>query len=61
MSNTMDSGRVLAGEEAAGSAVSWAAVLAGAFVGSAFSIALMALGAVWGSSPSRPGRTTMLR
>ena len=45
MSNTMDSGRVLAGEEAAGSAVSWAAVLAGAFVGSAFSVALIALGA----------------
>lgn len=32
-------------EEAGGSAVSWAAVLAGAFVASAFSIALVALGA----------------
>jgi hypothetical protein len=35
----------LTADEAAGSAVSWAAVLAGAFVASAFSLALVALGA----------------
>jgi hypothetical protein len=45
MSDAILSSRKTLGEEAAGSAVSWAAVLAGAFVASAFSIALVALGA----------------
>jgi hypothetical protein len=46
MSDTVSGSRsVLAEEEAAGSAVSWAAVLAGTFVASAFSVALVALGA----------------
>jgi len=41
----LNSGRGLAADEAARSAVSWAAVLAGAFVASGFSLALVALGA----------------
>ncbi len=41
-------------EEAVGSAVSWAAVLAGAFVASAFSIALLALGAALGLGSVSP-------
>ena len=41
----LSSQKALAEEEEGGSAVSWAAVLAGAFVASAFSIALVALGA----------------
>ena len=46
MANTIVGSRRVAGdEESEGSAVSWAAVLAGAFVASAFSIALVALGA----------------
>jgi hypothetical protein len=48
-------------EEAGGSAVSWAAVLAGAFVASAFSIALVALGGAWASCPFRLGPITMRR
>lgn len=46
MSDTMaTSRRALIGEEEAGSAVSWPAIIAGAFAASAFSIALVALGA----------------
>ena len=46
MSDTMlSSERAVGGDESSVSAVSWAAVLAGAFVASAFSIALVALGA----------------
>jgi hypothetical protein len=46
MSDTMlSSKRAIGEEESSVSAVSWAAVLAGAFVASAFSIALVALGA----------------
>ena len=44
----------VAEEEAVGSAVSWAAIFAGAFVASAFSIALLALGAALGLGSVSP-------